>query len=302
MSIRVAAGAFALALLTACGAGVDTSPRSARPASPDPLVARPRAATTMPRATVAVVGDAGVGEEPQRRVAEAICAWHDRVRRLDAVVTTGDNVYQDGAPEDFPEKFFEPYTCVFRRAVPFRAALGNHDVATDHGRHMIGDPAFGMKGRYYSFAAGPAVFVVLDSNDLDAPQLAWLDRTLRRARSARWTIAVLHHPPYSAGTEHGPSGEVRALLSPRFERYGVDLVLSGHEHLYSRATADGVPYVVTGGGGAALYPCADPLPPETDVCRSVHHFLVLRIGRALLVEARAPTDGAFDTFRVGPRP
>ena len=74
---------------------------------------------------------------------------------------------------------------------------------------------------------------------------------------------MLHRAPYSSGGEHGSSLDVRAAFGPLFERYGVDLVLAGHEHNYERTIgirestnpSDAlVPYVVTGGGGAPLYP------------------------------------------------
>ena len=88
--------------------------------------------------------------------------------------------------------------------------------------------------------------VGLDSNDSENPaQRAWLERTLR-ASTARWKVVALHHPPYSAGYQ-GSALDVRAAFRPLFERYGVQLVLSGHEHDYQRSRpVHGVTYVVSG--------------------------------------------------------
>jgi 3',5'-cyclic AMP phosphodiesterase CpdA len=75
--------------------------------------------------------------------------------------------------------------------------------------------------------------------------LAWLKDTLRRT-DARWRIVAMHHPPYSAGYQ-GSHLLAREIFTPIFERYGVQLVLSGHDHDYQRSEViDGVTYIVTG--------------------------------------------------------
>ena len=67
-----------------------------------------------------------------------------------------------------------------------------------------------------------------------------------------------HKSPYSAGLHHGSELEVRQAFSPIFEEHGVQLVLSGHEHIYERTRSLSefggrpVTYIVTGGGGARL--------------------------------------------------
>ena len=58
----------------------------------------------------------------------------------------------------------------------------------------------------------------------------------------------MHHPPYSAGYQ-GSAKDVRQEFSPLFERHGVQLVLSGHEHDYQRTEEiNGVTYLVSGAG------------------------------------------------------
>jgi hypothetical protein len=57
---------------------------------------------------------------------------------------------------------------------------------------------------------------------------------------------ALHHPPYSAGYQ-GSSIAAREAFAPLFEQYGVQLVLSGHEHDYQRSVPiNGVTYVISG--------------------------------------------------------
>ncbi|HZI36949.1 MAG TPA: metallophosphoesterase, partial [Acidimicrobiia bacterium] len=152
--------------------------------------------------------------------------------------------YPAGDPTLLPDVVFGPFRPVLDRGATLLAVLGNHDVAKGHGDDQMA--ALGMPGRWWATERSGALIIGLDSNHPDDPdQLAWLERTLR-ATSATWKIVALHHPPYAAGYQ-GSSLAARAAFSPLFERYGVQLVLSGHEHDYQRSEViGGVTYVVTG--------------------------------------------------------
>ncbi|MDQ3526451.1 MAG: metallophosphoesterase [Actinomycetota bacterium] len=54
-----------------------------------------------------------------------------------------------------------------------------------------------------------------------------------------WTVAFFHHPTFSTAAQKGAGQpEIRELWLPLFEEYGVDLVLSGHDHSYGRGHVD----------------------------------------------------------------
>jgi len=105
-------------------------------------------------------------------------------------------------------------------------------------------------------------FIGLDTNvqgnaTLMAAQTTWLEGLLKDNPN-KWTVVTFHHPVYSTtGTRNNPA--VRGQWGPLFEKYGVDLVLQGHDHSYGRgnvATArrsvtvnNGVAYVVSVSGG-----------------------------------------------------
>ncbi len=80
-------------------------------------------------------------------------------------------------------------------------------------------------------------FIALDSNyqsnsTLMAAQTAWLESVLKENPN-KWTVVTFHHPVYSTtGTRNNPN--VRNQWGPLFEKYGVDLVLQGHDHSYGR--------------------------------------------------------------------
>ena len=82
-------------------------------------------------------------------------------------------------------------------------------------------------------ARGNVEFFVLDSNYMDPAQLSWIDQKLHSS-PAKWRICYFHHPLFSNGKHHGSDPDLRAQLLPIFQRYGVNVVFSGHEHVYER--------------------------------------------------------------------
>jgi len=106
---------------------------------------------------------------------------------------------------------------------------------------------------YYSFKKGNAMFFALDSNYMDKSQLSWLETQLQTTNTP-WKICYFHHPWYSDGRFHGPDTDRRAVLKPLFEKYGVNVALSGHEHVYERIKPEGgTYYFVLGNSGELRY-------------------------------------------------
>jgi predicted phosphodiesterase len=64
-----------------------------------------------------------------------------------------------------------------------------------------------------------------------------------------WKIVYMHHPPYSSGL-HGSID----WMQWSFAEWGVDVVISGHDHTYERISRDGILYFVNGLGGRSKYP------------------------------------------------
>jgi predicted phosphodiesterase len=197
-------------------------------------------------------GDMGTGNEDQLVVARRMVAYHDE-HPYDTVLTVGDNIYPDGNPTDLAAKFERPYAELLRRGVNFYAVLGNNDVKRGRDAQINYQP-FHMGGRgYYSFTKGAGAnqvqFFAIDSTNVDAGQLRWLEASLAESR-ARWKIAYFHHAIYSSAKTHGSRVKLRAQLEPLFVKYGVAAVFSGHDHTYERTRPQqGVQYFVCGIGG-----------------------------------------------------
>ena len=192
----------------------------------------------------AVIGDNGTGKQPQYDVARQMTLARS-VFPFDLVLMVGDNFYGRQTPPDLVAKFEEPYRPLIDKGVEFRAALGNHDEpASVHYKPI------GMSGlRYYTFAKGNARFVVMDSNFVDATQLKWADQALESAKEG-WKICYFHHPLYGNAGRHGSNIELRVLIEPILTRHGVQVVFSGHDHVYERLMLQkGILYFVTGSSG-----------------------------------------------------
>jgi predicted MPP superfamily phosphohydrolase len=192
----------------------------------------------------AAIGDNGTGELPEYDVGRQMVAFHERFA-FEMVIMLGDNLYGRQEPQDFITKFEEPYRPLLEAGVRFYAALGNHDNASQQ-RY----PRFNMGGvRYYTYAKRNVRFFVLDSDLLDAPQRAWIERALQQS-SDDWKICYFHHPLYSDGKMHGSQVDLRVVLEPLFVKYGVNVVFSGHDHVYERLKPQkGITYFVSGAGG-----------------------------------------------------
>jgi 3',5'-cyclic AMP phosphodiesterase CpdA len=216
-------------------------------------------------------------------------------RPVDALVTTGDNLYLD----DVDLVWNQPFGWVAERGIPVWAALGNHDVESES-RRLLTEALFGTE-HHRTEQWGGVRFVILDANDPEDPvQLAWLDEQL--AGAAGDTVVAVFHQPAVSCSKHGADPAVVENWMARFEAADVDLVLQGHDHNYQHHLVDGIDYVVTGGGGYALY----PLTPCPDGSRPLagaeeHHFLVLeQLGDRLRVSAIRPDGTVLDRFSINP--
>jgi 3',5'-cyclic AMP phosphodiesterase CpdA len=193
----------------------------------------------------AVIGDNGNGAREQYEVGAQMAASRDRFP-FEFVLMMGDNIYGRQRPDDLVMRFERPYQKLLNAGVKFYAAIGNHDDP-DVDRNYA---PFNMNGaRYYTYAKKNVRFVAADTNFFEPAQRSWLERTLQQARE-EWKIVYFHHPLYSDGDRHGSNVELRLRIEPLLVAYGVDVVLSGHDHIYERIKPQhGITYFVAGSGG-----------------------------------------------------
>ncbi|MBI2889876.1 MAG: metallophosphoesterase family protein [Nitrospirae bacterium] len=259
-----------------------------------------RTAPADPEATVTffAIGDFGGGTKDQERIRDRML---ERAGDADLVFTTGDNAYTKGTHDQFQRFVFEVYQELMT-GLPFFPTPGNHDYGTDLAQPYLDNfflPENAWREhdreRYYSMEWGPIHYVALDSEmslletaeEAEDDMQHWLEADLRDTRQP-WKIVALHQPPYSSHPSREPNPLLGLKLVPLFERYGVQLVLAGHDHFYERShpilggkragvEEGGVTYVVTGGGGMSLYDVEIGTNPLQAAAAKAYHFVIGRV-------------------------
>ncbi|MSQ22424.1 MAG: hypothetical protein EXR53_03830 [Dehalococcoidia bacterium] len=241
----------------------------------------------------AVKGDWGSAHPAQAEVTTRMCEWRTH-KGFAYVVTTGDNFYNpDG--QATASNYYDPEQCLFTNWHHYwQAAWGNHDYSGRATQEVLDSP---IEPKYFMWTEGKVAFFAYDGTVVTQEQRDWLRREVC-ASIAPVKIIYGHQPPFSTG-EHGSDLTVRDFVHHVARDCGVQLVLSGHDHLYERsAPIDGVTYIVTGGGGQRLYECGTT-ENWVALCDSRYHFLYVVVNNAKIRVQAVGTDGlVFDTVNI----
>jgi hypothetical protein len=235
-------------------------------------------------------GDFG-GGPAQGAVAAGMLQWVRDGHRVDALVTTGDNVYDFGEPRYFEAYLKAPYRALQNNGRPMWVTLGNHDVMRGHGAKQL--EFLGLPALPYAKTLPGVRFLFLDANRPgDEAQKRWLAEQLADPAPPLFTVAVFHQPVYSCGL-HGNTQTVIEHWYPLLNSGNVSLVLTGHDHDYQRfLSAEGTTYLVTGGGGRELYPLIPTCsPPEMRAGAAKHHFTGVEVYSDRMAVTAVAVDG-----------
>jgi predicted MPP superfamily phosphohydrolase len=178
----------------------------------------------------------------------------------------------------FKDKQWEEAFKAFSAAnnVPVRLVPGNHDTL------------LGGFNRYLAFTATPFTqspdrlwqridagnihFLLLDiewsAETFSKDQADWLETQLKSIPDGDWKIVMSHGFYYASGIYiYGwnwyDNPETISALTPLFEKYGVDLVFSGHDHIQELLQHAGVTYVITGAFGGNPDPASTYISPAS---------------------------------------
>jgi hypothetical protein len=193
------------------------------------------------------------------------------------------------------------------RTIPIVPSLGNHEAnATAYYEQF----ALPNNEQWYSFNWGSNVHVtVLNSEaNVSGDQLQWLENDLATHQNFTWKFVMFHNSLFSSGT-HGSWTETQQYWCPLFDKYGVDVVFSGHDHDYERSKpinytasktspqesyANGTMYLVSGGWGAPLHPNGTNW--WTAYSESRYHFVLVDIfaNETLIIQAKDAVGSTFD--------
>lgn len=226
--------------------------------------------------TFTMYGDQGVTPDA-KAVTDATLAQSPDIHLI-----TGDTSYAEGDAKVW-DAYFDQQQELFA-TTPTMAVVGNHDYDAPGPGASGFQSRFAMPGNeyYYSFDYQNVHFVAVDANGETitegraGEELVWLEQDLAQAQTARangeidWIVVFQHQPLYSSEDSRRNNIYTITALEPIYQRYGVDLVLAGHNHMYERSlpmvaglpTNDQQRYsreqvgfiqVVNGAGGNGLY-------------------------------------------------
>ena len=269
----------------------------------------------------------------QQKVADAMLTI-SRSEDVRLILTTGDNIYAGarlmGIPiggtgdedDDWFFTYFQPYRYILNR-MPVYPSIGNHDAAETEERddrvqvednfylreRIVSEEAAGRAsfcpGLFYRFRYGSDIeFVCLNTSKevffrgkrlFEYPKhWEFVENSFPEDRTGTlWRIPFAHHPPYCAGPQHHNTKSMQRLI-PLFERSGVKVMFSGHEHNFQHSHADGIDYFVTGAAGKLRRTPPDSFASAHTVTWATDcHFLLARIeGPRMVVRAIGDIDTA----------
>lgn len=174
----------------------------------------------------AAAGDFGCSANTQNTIENM------RSKEPEIVLTLGDHSYHSTAD------------CWFDMMSPVKdklmVTLGHHDVEDGQAKMNQYMNSFAMDKPFYSYDYNKVHFLVMSAKSVyykGSEQYNFVLEDLKKAsenENVNWIVVSSYGPPYTSPSEHTAFKELREVYHPIFEQYGVDLVLSGHNHNYQR--------------------------------------------------------------------
>ncbi|CAH1764601.1 14421_t:CDS:2 [Entrophospora sp. SA101] len=224
------------------------------------------------------------------------------------ILHVGDPVQKFDSLQQWQTDFFDPlinYKLIQKSPMIF--AHGNHDFNPLLNYHYTTNKL------WYSFTIANTRWIVLDSNIDDELQDKWLIKELSSIESklAKFRIVVVHIPPFvefwdpkswNEKSEKYWGDFVRKRYVPLFQRYEVDLVISGHQHNYQRGQFDGTVYTIIGGAGGELdYERVEDWKIYS-IVKKIHHYVLIEIWSDKLIWVVYDINNkVIDKFELGKR-
>lgn len=209
-----------------------------------------------------VLGDSGEAGETLNQVRDEAIGWmknnalpspeDSSAPLINIWLALGDIAYRSGSNAQYQSALFDPFEAILANTA-ISPVYGNHDDRRWTYFRIFDLPENGETGglaseteNYYAIDYSNIHFILLDSQDSSrsptGDMAGWLKQDL--AQNTRpWVVVAFHHPPYSKGSHDsdddsdsdGRMQEMRENILPILEQAGVDLVLSGHSHMYERS-------------------------------------------------------------------
>jgi hypothetical protein len=261
--VLVGAALAICAVTSACGGGGNSTGPTPPVTTTIPGDPFPPPTTTIPASVSQVfvgAGDIAMCDtlDPARQTGRLLASIGGTVFAL------GDQAYFSGSAKEYRDCYDPTWGSERGRTFP---VPGNHEYESGNAGipyfNYFGGNAFGPQG-YYAHELGSAWHAIALNSNIpmgeNSPQGQWLRSDLAANRK-RCTVAYWHHPLFTSA-QNGPTPAVRDVWRQLYAA-GVDVILTGHEHVYERFApqdpdgrldpARGIRQFIVGTGGAFLY-------------------------------------------------
>lgn len=159
---------------------------------------------------------------------------------LNFIISAGDQINKTGKPKE--EEYASYLNPELLAGLPVATTIGNHDsLNPDYSYHFYNpnqtENGLTEAGGDYYYSYGPAVFIVLNTNNYNAAEhQKTVEEAIAAYPDATWRIVTLHQDIYGSGYDHSDTDGMilRTQLTPIFDANDIDVVLQGHDHTYSR--------------------------------------------------------------------
>jgi hypothetical protein len=274
---------------------------------------------TIPDFNFVAIGDWGCNSNTNNTVNNILD------KKPELVLALGDYSYNN--TDDCWFKIVDPIDEIMK------IAIGNHDIGNMHKKLHNYTNYFGLEEQYYSFNYQNVHFTVMSTELLNASaakQYNFVTNDLSKAASdpnIDWIVVYFHRPLYTSPTEHPAENTLTSKYHPMFDKYGVDIVLQGHNHNYQRSypikynststdhpiittdinninnytNSEGPIFVTVGTGGATLYNLTGKAPyiATQHVGYGILNVDVINNGKTLNVKFDEDVDGIVkDQFTI----
>ena len=252
-------------------------------------------------ATIIVYGDTRTHQDIHEELADVMLKLEP-----DVIFHTGDCVTKPDDKEEWA--LFADIVERLKKKAEFYPVVGNHDVPKKEKgtRDAIFFDFFKIPKNkpWYNVDVDSIHFIILDSTlslNAESRQYRWLEDNLKRNQGKYdFIIAIFHHPLFSIGSKARQAEKIRSrsLLPALFEKYGVRVAFSGHDHNYQRILHNGIFYIISGGGGGPLHDRTTTSDECKVFIKDYHFCKIIKAGNNLECSVYDRDLNILDTFLV----
>lgn len=189
--------------------------------------------------TAAYISDVQIGRSgsnSDEAVENDTYGWHRTVGAIsgkgaELIIDGGDNANKSSSGAQYCAFMSAPQLKNIRLA----STVGNHDSSGRLYTNWYGASGREYLGNDYWFCYGNTLFIVIDSNVISKLfHTSTVNAAVAEFPNTAWRVAVMHHSPYSPDADEISNITNGKYLTDIFDKYSIDLVLSGHDHCYAR--------------------------------------------------------------------